>query len=86
MTLTTLIGWILFGFIVGLLGRFLVPGKQPLGFIGTTLLGIAGSFAGGILAAPLTGGKLGDTSGWMMSSIGATIVLALYLYFSRRSR
>ncbi len=86
MGLTSIIGWIIFGFIVGLLGRLLVPGRQPLGFIGTTLLGVAGSFAGGYLGSVLFGGKGGPSASWIMSSIGAAIVLAIYLFLARRSR
>jgi len=86
MSLSSIIGWVVFGFLVGLLGRFLVPGRQPLGFIGTTALGITGSFAGGFLGSLLFGGEPGQTSGWIMSSIGAAIVLAIYLYFARRRR
>ncbi|MCA9024681.1 MAG: GlsB/YeaQ/YmgE family stress response membrane protein [Planctomycetaceae bacterium] len=85
MGLASIIGWIVFGFIVGLLGRLLVPGRQPLGFIGTTLLGIAGSFAGGYLGS-LFGGAGGPSASWIMSSIGAAIVLAIYLFFARRAK
>lgn len=82
--LTTIIGWIVFGFIVGMLGRLLVPGRQPLGFIGTTVLGVAGSFAGGLLASLLAGRELGHSSSWIMSSIGAAIVLAAYVAYARK--
>lgn len=84
-TLAAMIGWIIFGFIVGLLGRLLVPGRQPLGFLGTTLLGIVGSFAGGAIAALFTNRELGHPSGWLMSIIGAALVLGAYLAYARRS-
>ena len=86
MELTSIIGWIVFGFIVGLLGRLLVPGQQPIGCIATTLLGIAGSFAGGYLGSILFGGAGGPTGSWILASIGAALVLAAYLFIARRSR
>jgi len=86
MGLTSIIGWIVFGFVVGLLGRLLVPGRQPLGFIGTTILGIVGSFAGGYLGSTLFGSAQGPSASWIMSSIGAAVVLAIYLFLARRSR
>ena len=43
-----IIAWIVFGFIIGLLARALVPGKQSMGFIMTTVLGIAGFIAGAV--------------------------------------
>lgn len=50
--------WIVMGFLVGLLARALMPGTQRMGFIATTLLGIAGSGVGGVLAALLRGGDI----------------------------
>jgi|GEM_PF-2849662 len=43
-----LVGWIFFGFVIGLIARGVVPGPQPMGCLGTIVLGIGGSFAGGI--------------------------------------
>ena len=65
-TIAAIIGWIVFGFIVGLLGRLFVPGRQPLGFLGTTILGVIGSFAGGAIGALFTGKEIGDPAGWIM--------------------
>ena len=47
------VAWIVFGLVVGLIARAIMPGPQPMGIIRTTLLGIAGSFAGGTLASAL---------------------------------
>lgn len=71
-----LVGWIVFGLVIGLIARLLFPGRQGLGFIKTTLLGIAGSFLGGALASLLIGGTLLQASGWIGSIIGAIIILA----------
>ena len=45
------IGWIVFGFVIGVIARFLMPGPQPMGIILTTVLGVAGSFLGGYLGS-----------------------------------
>jgi uncharacterized membrane protein YeaQ/YmgE (transglycosylase-associated protein family) len=82
---TSIIGWIIFGLIAGAIARLLVPGRQPMGLLMTMFLGIIGSFAGGLIAWAFTGGP-GEgfqPSGWIMSIIGAVVVLALYVYFSR---
>ena len=70
---------IIVGLIVGALARFLLPGAQPMGWIMTGLLGIAGSFFGGLLSGVLfksSDGKL-HPAGWVMSIIGAMILLWL---------
>ena len=48
-----ILGWLLFGLIVGAIAKFLMPGRDPGGWIVTILLGIAGSFVGGFLASTL---------------------------------
>lgn len=74
-----IIAWIVFGFIVGLIARAVVPGKQGLGFIMTTLLGIAGSLIGGFVASALTGGSATafQPSGFLGSLIGAIVLLVI---------
>jgi uncharacterized membrane protein YeaQ/YmgE (transglycosylase-associated protein family) len=72
-----IIAWIIFGFIVGLIARAVVPGRQKMGFVMTTLLGVAGSLAGGLVATALAGG--GDasfrTAGFVGSIVGAIVLL-----------
>ncbi len=74
-----IIAWIVFGFIVGLIARALVPGRQGMGFVMTTLLGIAGSIIGGIIASAIWGAPGSATgfqpSGFIGSIIGAIILL-----------
>lgn len=74
-----LCGWIVFGFIAGLIARAVIPGEQKMGFIATTLLGVAGSFIGGFLANVLTGGDWFTfrSSGIVGSVIGAIVLLAI---------
>jgi uncharacterized membrane protein YeaQ/YmgE (transglycosylase-associated protein family) len=77
----TILWWIVFGAIVGIVARFLMPGPDPMGWVGTIILGIIGSFVGGFLAQLLFAGNATfppPTAGWIGSIIGAIIVLALY--------
>jgi uncharacterized membrane protein YeaQ/YmgE (transglycosylase-associated protein family) len=79
--LTAIIGWIIFGLVVGLIARAIMPGAQPMGFVLTAVLGIAGSFIGGWLGTVLFGGGELDASqaaGWIGSIIGALLLLFLY--------
>ena len=78
------IGWIIFGAIVGAIAKFLMPGRDPGGWIVTILLGIAGSFVGGFLASMIGHGE--QTAGWIGSIIGAMVLLFIYrLIVGRRS-
>lgn len=72
-----IIAWIVFGFIVGLIARAVVPGRQGMGFVMTTLLGIAGSIVGGLVASALSGGPATSfrTAGFVGSLIGAAVLL-----------
>jgi uncharacterized membrane protein YeaQ/YmgE (transglycosylase-associated protein family) len=76
-----LIWFIVVGFFAGLIARAIMPGKQPMGLVMTTLLGIAGSFVGGFLASLFTHTQAGmfHTSGILGSILGALAVLGVYL-------
>ena len=69
---------IIFGFVIGVIARFLMPGPQPMGIILTTVLGVAGSFVGGYLGHLLHGGEVDmwQPAGWIGSIIGAALVAA----------
>lgn len=75
--LIPIIGWIIFGLIVGAIARFVYPGRQGLGLFQTTLLGVIGSFVGGFLAWLIIGGSAVQASGWIGSILGSVIVLAI---------
>ncbi len=66
---------ILIGFVIGVIAKFLMPGRDPGGFIITTLLGIAGSWVGGWISGML--GGVG-TVGWIGSVLGAMLLLWIY--------
>ncbi|TWT66481.1 hypothetical protein CA85_25760 [Allorhodopirellula solitaria] len=72
-----LIGWIVFGLLVGLIARVLTPGEQQMGCFRTLLLGVAGSFVGGALGYLFQGGSLVQSSGWLGSLVGAIVLLVL---------
>jgi uncharacterized membrane protein YeaQ/YmgE (transglycosylase-associated protein family) len=74
-----LCGWIIFGFFAGLIARFIMPGRQAMGFISTTLLGIAGSFMGGFLASLLLGGswRVLRPSSFLGAILGAVVLLVI---------
>lgn len=75
-----IIGWIVFGLVVGAIARILMPGSQPMGFILTCLLGIAGSFVGGTIGSVLSGGSIWDSvpAGWIGAVLGALLLLFIY--------
>jgi len=72
-----LIGQIIFGLIVGVLAKLLMPGRDPGGFFITILLGIAGSLVGTFVGRALWGGA-DYSAGWITSILGAVLLLALY--------
>ena len=85
-TVVALVGWALFGLVAGAIARLLVPGRQAIGLGMTMLLGIAGSFIGGFVGWMLIGGG-GDPlqpAGWIMSILGAVLLLLLYVSFAKR--
>ena len=81
-----ILGWILFGLIVGALAKLVMPGRDPGGIIVTMLLGIAGAVLGGFVGRALGLYGEGEAAGFLMSFLGAVILLALYrMMVSRRT-
>ena len=83
------LGWIIFGLVIGLIARTIMPGAQPMGFILTAVLGIAGSFVGGWLGTFLSGDggqpDLHQAAGWIGSIIGALVLLFGYGMVAKRA-
>lgn len=79
----TVVSYSLFGLVAGLIARFLVPGRDPMGFVGTILLGLAGSFGGGFAWNLLVAGNTDDPFAFapanFIGSIGGAIVLLLVI-------
>jgi len=73
-----ILGWILFGVIIGALAKLVMPGRDPGGFIITMLLGIAGAVLGGFIGRAMGFYGPGEAAGWIMSFIGAVILLFIY--------
>ena len=72
------LGWIVFGLVVGIIAKLLMPGRDPGGFIITALLGIAGAVLGGFIGRALGFYGPGEAAGFIMSLLGAIILLFGY--------
>jgi uncharacterized membrane protein YeaQ/YmgE (transglycosylase-associated protein family) len=81
-----IISWILLGLIAGALAKFILPGKQPGGFIVTTLIGIAGAVIGGFLGQLIGLGKVGsfDLGGIFIATVGAIVLLVIWGMINKR--
>ncbi|AFL90407.1 putative membrane protein [Terriglobus roseus DSM 18391] len=80
-----LIGTLIIGLIVGALAKLIMPGKDPGGIIITIIIGIAGAFLGTFLGQAMHLYQPGQSAGWIMSIIGALILLAIYRVIKGRS-
>jgi uncharacterized membrane protein YeaQ/YmgE (transglycosylase-associated protein family) len=78
-----LIGTIIFGLVVGVIAKLLMPGRDPGGFIITALLGMAGSLLGTFVGRAIWGANY--AAGWIMSIVGAVLLLWLYRKFAHRA-
>lgn len=81
----SIIWTILIGFIVGLIARALMPGPNPMGFILTALLGIGGALLAKFIGQGLGMYHEGEPAGFIMSLVGAIIILLIYSFFTRRN-
>ena len=89
----SIIGFLIFGLIIGLIARAIYPGRQNMGWLATMVLGMVGSLVGGLVGNALfgshraaDGGTGFTTGGWISSIIGAIIVLWAYLALAGRRR
>lgn len=84
-----IIAWIVFGFVIGLIARAVVPGKQSMGFVLTTVLGVAGSLIGGVVGSALSrsSATVFQPAGFIGSLIGAVLLLVIAgMAFGQRHR
>ncbi len=80
------LGWIFVGLVTGLVARVFVHTGRRFGCLGTILLGIVGSFVGGLLGSLLSGDGLDlEASGWIGSIVGAMVVLAVIRFVDSKA-
>ena len=79
-----LIYTIVIGFLVGLVARFFYPGRDPMGCIFTTLLGIGGAVVAGYIGQALHWYRIGQPAGFIGSVLGAILILLLVNAVARR--
>jgi len=79
-----ILGWILFGLVVGVIAKLVMPGRDPGGIFVTIILGIVGAVVGGFVGRAMGFYGPGQSAGWLMSIAGAILLLAVYRMFTRR--
>jgi uncharacterized membrane protein YeaQ/YmgE (transglycosylase-associated protein family) len=79
------IGWIIIGAVAGILGKWIMPGKDPGGFIVTVLLGIAGALLAGFIGQAVGFYSAGEGAGWIGATVGAIILLGIYRMVKSRT-
>jgi uncharacterized membrane protein YeaQ/YmgE (transglycosylase-associated protein family) len=81
-----IIGTIIIGLLAGIVAKFLMPGRDPGGFIITILLGIAGAFVATYLGQAIGWYRAGEGAGFIGAVVGAVIILLIYRLIAGRSR
>ena len=83
----SILSWIVVGLIAGVLGKLIMPGDDPGGFIVTILLGIVGAFVGGFVVSLFGGIGVTGFNIWtiLVATLGAVILLAAYRLIARRA-
>jgi uncharacterized membrane protein YeaQ/YmgE (transglycosylase-associated protein family) len=81
-----ILAWILFGLVVGIIAKLLMPGRDPGGFIITILIGIVGAVLGGFIGRALGFYGPNQSAGWIISILGAMLLLFLYRMIARPRR
>lgn len=83
----SILGWLLIGLVAGVLGKIIMPGRDPGGFFVTILIGIAGALLAGFVAQSAGVTLVGGWQNYAAATAGAIVLLALYRVFvSRRGR
>jgi uncharacterized membrane protein YeaQ/YmgE (transglycosylase-associated protein family) len=73
-----ILGWIVFGLVVGAIAKLLMPGKDPGGIIVTMVLGIVGALLGGFVGRALGMYNENESAGFIMALVGSVLVLLVY--------
>lgn len=80
-----ILGWVVFGVIVGALAKLVMPGRDPGGILVTMLLGIAGAVLAGVLGRALGWYGAGEPAGFVMATLGAVLLLFIYRRFKTKA-
>ncbi len=75
-----ILGWIVFGLIVGVVAKLLMPGRDPGGFIVTIILGIVGALLGGFIGRAVGWYGPNDPVGFVLAVVGAIVLLVIYRF------
>jgi len=80
-----ILSWLVLGLVVGIIAKFIMPGKDPGGFVITIILGIAGAFVGGFIGSRIGFGTVSgfDIRSLMIAVGGAIILLVIYRMFKK---
>jgi len=81
----SILGWVVFGLIVGALAKLVMPGRDPGGIIVTIVLGIAGALLAGFLGRALGWYQTGEPAGFVMATLGAVLLLFIHRRFAPRA-
>jgi uncharacterized membrane protein YeaQ/YmgE (transglycosylase-associated protein family) len=81
-----ILGWMLFGLVIGAVAKLLMPGRDPGGFIITMLLGILGAVVGGFVGRAMGLYQPGEPAGFFMATLGAIVLLFIYRLAFARTR
>ncbi len=79
-----ILGWVLFGFVVGLIARAVMPERFSIGLVGTTFLGIVGALLAGWVGQAIGWYAPNEAAGFVSATAGAVVVLAVYYWVSAR--
>ena len=80
----SILGWMIFGLIVGALAKLVMPGRDPGGIVVTMLLGVVGALVAGFLGRALGWYQPGEAAGFIMATVGAILVLVIYRQVAAR--
>ena len=80
-----ILGWVVFGLIVGAVAKLVMPGRDPGGLLVTIALGIAGAVVGGFLGSVLGLYRSGEPAGFVMATLGAVLLLFAYRRIASRA-
>jgi uncharacterized membrane protein YeaQ/YmgE (transglycosylase-associated protein family) len=75
---------IIVGLVIGLIAKFIMPGKDPGGWIVTIIIGIAGATVGTLIGRALGMYEPGESAGWIISVLGAILLLWIYRLVTKR--